>query len=99
MALTAPEISRIAHLARLGLSEPEQLALLGELNGFFGIVEQMQAVPTTGVVPLAHPVDAMQAQALRLRADVASEAIDRAANQVSAPLAEEGLYLVPRVIE
>ncbi len=99
MSLSAPEIARIAHLSRLALTEAEQAAMLAQLNGFFAIVEQMKAVDTTGVVPLAHPVDVMAPQTLRLRDDVASEAIDRAANQRSAPLAEDGLYLVPRVIE
>lgn len=73
--------------------------MLTQLNGFFAVVEQMQTVDTRGVVPLAHPVDAVMPQTLRLREDAASEPIDRAANQASAPLAEDGLYLVPRVIE
>jgi aspartyl-tRNA(Asn)/glutamyl-tRNA(Gln) amidotransferase subunit C len=99
VSLSAPEIARIAHLSRLALSPAEQADMLSQLNDFFAIVEQMKAVNTEGVVPLAHPVDVLQAQTLRLRDDVASEAIDREANQRSAPLAEDGLYLVPRVIE
>jgi len=66
---------------------------------FFNIVEQMRAVDTTGIEPLAHPVVAMRAIALRLRDDVANEPNQREANQRSAPAVERGLYLVPKVIE
>ena len=99
MALTPDDIARIANLARLELQPDESERLLGQLNGFFGIVEAMRAVDTTGVEPLAHPVAAIQDVALRLRDDVASERIDRAANQKSAPVVERGLFLVPKVIE
>ena len=99
MALTPDDIARIANLARLELQPDESERLLGQLNGFFGIVEAMRAVDTTGVEPLAHPVAAIQDVALRLRDDVASERIDRAANQKSAPAVERGLFLVPKVIE
>ena len=73
--------------------------MLGQLNDFFDLVEQMRAVDTQGIEPLAHPVAAMQDIALRLREDVASEPNDREANQRSAPAVERGLFLVPRVIE
>jgi aspartyl-tRNA(Asn)/glutamyl-tRNA(Gln) amidotransferase subunit C len=99
MALTPQDIARIANLARLELQPDESERLLGQLNGFFGIVEAMRAVDTTGVEPLAHPVAAIQDVALRLRDDVPSERIDRAANQKSAPAVERGLFLVPKVIE
>lgn len=99
MALTTADIDRLAHLARLGLSGDERTRLHSQLNEFFGIVEAMRAVDTTGVVPLAHPADAMGAVALRLRPDVVSEADARTANQRSAPAVEDGLFLVPRVIE
>ncbi len=99
MALTPDDIARIANLARLELQPDESERLLGQLNGFFGIVEAMRAVDTTGVEPLAHPVAAIQDVALRLRDDVAGERIDRAANQKSAPAVERGLFLVPKVIE
>ena len=69
---------------------------------FFGIVEQISAVDTTGVVPMAHPVDAMHnspEMALRLRSDTVSEPNQREANQQSAPAVENGLFLVPKVIE
>jgi len=73
--------------------------MLTQINGFFDIVEKMRAVDTAGVEPLAHPLDAVQEVALRLRDDVASEQIDREANQRSAPAVERGLFLVPKVIE
>ena len=70
-----------------------------QMNGFFSIVAAMQGVDTTGVEPLAHPVAAIQDVQLRLREDVASEPNAREANQRSAPAVENGLFLVPKVIE
>jgi aspartyl-tRNA(Asn)/glutamyl-tRNA(Gln) amidotransferase subunit C len=99
MALTPLDIDRIAHLARLELSAAEGDRMLAQINGFFDIVDQMRAVDTAGIEPLPHPIAAIQDLALRLREDVASERIDREANQRSAPAVEQGLYLVPRVIE
>ncbi|MBV8603776.1 MAG: Asp-tRNA(Asn)/Glu-tRNA(Gln) amidotransferase subunit GatC [Pelomonas sp.] len=99
MALTSEDVSRIAHLARLELREAETAALLPQLNGFFKIVEQMSAVDTSGVEPLYTPLSAVQDVALRLREDLVSEVDERAANQRSAPLVEDGLFLVPKVIE
>ena len=99
MALTPQDIGRIAHLARLELSPAESERMLAQLNGFFGIVDKMQAVDTSGVAPLPHPVAAIQNVQLRLAEDVASETDQRDANQQSAPAVERGLYLVPRVIE
>ena len=101
MALTSSDVSRIAQLARLALREDESAAMLDQLNGFFEIVEQMRAVDTTGVTPMAHPVDAMRGAhiELRLRPDVASEPNQRELNQQSAPAVERGLFLVPKVIE
>jgi len=99
MALTPQDVSRIAHLARLELSAAEQAQMLAQLNGFFGIVEQMGAVDTSGVEPLYTPLSAVQDVQLRLREDLVSEHVDRAANQRSAPAVEDGLFLVPKVIE
>ncbi|WP_368923416.1 Asp-tRNA(Asn)/Glu-tRNA(Gln) amidotransferase subunit GatC [Comamonas aquatica] len=99
MALTSQDIDRIANLARLALSPEESERMLSQLNGFFGIVEIMQAVDTSGVQPLAHPVAAIQDIALRLREDVASEPNQREANMRNAPAQGEGLFLVPKVIE
>ena len=99
MALTSQDIGRIAHLARLELSQNESERMLTQLNGFFDIVEKMRAVDTQGIEPLAHPVATIQDIALRLRDDVASEPGQREANQKSAPAVERGLFLVPKVIE
>lgn len=99
MALTPEDVSRIAHLARLDLSPAEQSAMLTQLSGFFRIVEQMSAVDTGGVEPLYTPLSAVQAVALRLRDDAVTETDERAANQRSAPAVEDGLFLVPKVIE
>ena len=99
MALTSQDVSRIAHLARLELSSTEQAQMLVQLNGFFRIVEQMGAVDARGVEPLYTPLSAVQEVSLRLRDDAVTEVDERAANQRSAPLVEEGLFLVPQVIE
>ncbi|MEP6825432.1 MAG: Asp-tRNA(Asn)/Glu-tRNA(Gln) amidotransferase subunit GatC [Ramlibacter sp.] len=99
MALTPQDIDRIANLAKLELQPQESERMLTQINGFFDIVEQMRAVDTTGVEPLAHPVAAFQEVTLRLRDDVASEPDNREANQRSAPTVERGLFLVPKVIE
>jgi aspartyl-tRNA(Asn)/glutamyl-tRNA(Gln) amidotransferase subunit C len=102
MALTPQDVSRIAHLARLELQPDEQAAMLAQLNGFFRIVEQMSAVDTGGVEPLYTPLSAVQSVALRLREDVVTEvaaAEQRTLNQRSAPLVDDGLFLVPKVIE
>ena len=102
MSLTTLDIQRIANLARLALQPDEEARMLEKINEFFGIVEQISAVDTTGIVPMAHPVDAMRnspEMALRLRADAVSETNQREANQQSAPAVENGLFLVPKVIE
>jgi aspartyl-tRNA(Asn)/glutamyl-tRNA(Gln) amidotransferase subunit C len=99
MSLNSHDIDRIANLARLELQPAESQRMLGQINGFFDIVEQMRAVDTTGIEPLAHPVAAIQEITLRLREDVVSEPNQREANQRSAPAVERGLFLVPKVIE
>ena len=99
MALTPLDVQRIAHLARLELSAAEQAAMLGQLNGFFGIVEKMSAVDTSGVEPLYTPLSAVQDVSLRLREDKVTERNERERNQRSAPAVEDGLFLVPKVIE
>jgi aspartyl-tRNA(Asn)/glutamyl-tRNA(Gln) amidotransferase subunit C len=111
MSLTSHDIDRLAQLSRLQFEPPAAERLLGQLNGFFEIVEQMRAVDTSVVVPMAHPVDAMHGltaaigdtdalgMTLRLRDDVVSEPNQREANQRSAPAVERGLFLVPKVIE
>jgi aspartyl-tRNA(Asn)/glutamyl-tRNA(Gln) amidotransferase subunit C len=99
MSLTLSDIGRIANLARLELPPAQAERMLTQLNGFFDIVEQMNAVDTTGVEPLAHPTAVIDHVSLRLRPDVTSEPDNREANQQSAPAVERGLFLVPKVIE
>ena len=95
MSLTLEQVQRIAHLARIEVSDAEALSTQGHLNGIFQLIEQMQAVDTSGVEPMAHAQDLSQ----RLREDAVSEADRRAAYQAVAPEIEAGLYLVPKVIE
>ncbi len=102
MALQSDDVTRMAHLARLALSETERSAMLEQLNRFFLVVERMSAVDTQGVEPLATPLSALGDDALRLRDDAVREAASpaqRECNQRSAPLTGDGLYLVPRVVE
>lgn len=99
MALTPSEVSRIALLARLELDAAEQAAMRVQLNDFFAIVERMRAVDTRGVEPLYTPLSTLGAVELRLRNDTVTETDQRALSQRSAPAVEDGLFLVPRVIE
>ena len=99
MALTPQDVQRIAHLARLELSAAEQDTMLGQLNGFFGIVEAMSREATGDVQPLYTPLSAVQTVTLRLREDAVTETDERARNQRSAPAVQDGLFLVPKVIE
>jgi aspartyl-tRNA(Asn)/glutamyl-tRNA(Gln) amidotransferase subunit C len=99
MSLNSQDIARLANLARLELSSDESARLLVQTNDFFNIVEKMRAVDTTGIEPLAHPLDTIQTMSLRLRDDIASEPNNREANQQTAPAVENGLFLVPKVIE
>lgn len=95
MSLTLEQVRRVAHLARIEVSDVEAESTLGHLNGIFQLIEVMQAVDTRGVEPMAHAQDLAQ----RLREDRVSEENQRAALQAVAPETEAGLYLVPRVIE
>ncbi|MBW8847960.1 MAG: Asp-tRNA(Asn)/Glu-tRNA(Gln) amidotransferase subunit GatC [Burkholderiales bacterium] len=99
MSLTPDDVSRIANLARLELQPAESAEMLSHLNGFFKIVDQMSAVDTAGVEPLYTPLSAIQQVQLRLRDDVVTESNQRELNQRSAPAVEDGLFLVPKVIE
>jgi aspartyl-tRNA(Asn)/glutamyl-tRNA(Gln) amidotransferase subunit C len=95
MSLSLEDVARIAKLARIRVTHEEVVAYQSQLNGIFGLIEEMQAVDTTGIEPMSHAQDLYQ----RLRADVATEADRRAAYQAIAPQTENGLYLVPKVIE
>ena len=104
MALNISDIKRIAHLARIEVSDAEAESTLNKLTGILGLIEQMQAVDTTGITPMSHSQDVAQ----RLRDDVVTKTNMREAFQQNAPklgngsdaqAVDSGLYLVPKVIE
>ncbi|ANG62036.1 asparaginyl/glutamyl-tRNA amidotransferase subunit C [Marinobacterium aestuarii] len=95
MALERSDVEKIAHLARLQIREEEVPGYTQTLSDILALVDQLQATDTTDVEPMAHPLDAVQ----RLRADVVSETNQREQLQSVAPAVENGLFLVPRVIE
>jgi len=95
MALDRTDVDKIAHLARLAIPEQTKDRLANDLSNILALMEQMGTVDTAGVEPMAHPLHMTQ----RLRLDQASEADQRAHFQAIAPQTENGLYLVPKVIE
>ena len=95
MALSLQDIQHIARLARIHMGDAEVEAAHGQLNSIFGLIEQMQAVDTAGVEPMSHALDVAQ----RLREDRVTEPDQREKFQAIAPAVENGLYLVPKVIE
>jgi len=95
MALDASDVKKIAHLARLGINADDIPGYARNLTDILSFVEQLNAVDTTGVEPLAHPLEATQ----RLRPDTVTESDNREHFQQVAPETESGLYLVPQVIE
>jgi len=95
MTLALDDVKRIAHLARIEVTDQEAAAYLQQLSDIFQLVEQMQAVDTSGVEPMAHAQEIFQ----RLREDAVTEPDRRADFQAVAPQTEAGLYLVPKVIE
>jgi aspartyl-tRNA(Asn)/glutamyl-tRNA(Gln) amidotransferase subunit C len=95
MSLSLDDVRRIAHLARIEVTGGELRTVREQLNGILGLVEQLQAVATAGIEPMAHA----QNVTLRLRDDAVTEPDQRALFQSSAPAVEAGLYLVPKVIE
>ena len=95
MSLGVAEVAKIAHLARLAVRAEDAPAYARNLSAILELVEQMNAVDTTGVAPMAHPLDMAQ----RLRPDEVAEPNRRERFQAIAPQVEAGLYLVPKVIE
>lgn len=95
MSLNLDQVERIARLAHIEISLAEAAQTRDRLNDILGLIEQLQAVDTAGIEPMAHAVDAVQ----RLREDQPTESDRRSAFQAVAPETEAGLYLVPRVIE
>ncbi len=95
MPLALEEVQRIAELARIGISDDEARAVQAQLNDIFALIGRMQKVSTDGIEPMTHA----QGSALRLREDAVTERDQREQFQAVAPQVEQGLYLVPRVIE
>ncbi|MFV1982175.1 MAG: Asp-tRNA(Asn)/Glu-tRNA(Gln) amidotransferase subunit GatC [Thiohalomonadales bacterium] len=95
MSLKKADIEKIAHLARLGINETDIPEYAKNLSNILNLVEQMNEVDDSNVTPMAHPLDAGQ----RLREDVITETDQHEKFQAIAPSVEDGLYLVPKVIE
>jgi aspartyl-tRNA(Asn)/glutamyl-tRNA(Gln) amidotransferase subunit C len=93
------DVQRIAHLSSLELNQAEAEAVLPQLQAIFALVEEMQAVDTSGLEPLAHPILFLRDLAQPLRTDAITESDHRAENMHSAPAVQGGYFLVPRVIE
>ena len=100
MSLTLSNVKILANLAQLELTEAQAERSLAQLNGIFALVAQMQSVDTTGIAPLSHPIAVIESGlSLRLRDDVVTEGNQREAYQKSAPAVQDGLYLVPKVLD
>ncbi|QQZ28585.1 Asp-tRNA(Asn)/Glu-tRNA(Gln) amidotransferase subunit GatC [Thiothrix subterranea] len=95
MAISEAEVKKVARLARLAVPDDRLEAYTQNLSNILSLVDQLSAVDTKGVEPMAHPLDMMQ----RLREDVVTETDHREKYQAIAPEVENGLYLVPKVIE
>jgi aspartyl-tRNA(Asn)/glutamyl-tRNA(Gln) amidotransferase subunit C len=95
MALSSEDIQRIAHLARIEITSAEAVDVRAKLDGIFDLIGRMRAVDTTGIVPMSHA----QEVTLPLREDVVTETDRRDLYQSVAPAVQDGLYLVPKVIE
>ncbi|MCH8498084.1 MAG: Asp-tRNA(Asn)/Glu-tRNA(Gln) amidotransferase subunit GatC [Marinobacter sp.] len=95
MAISRDDIEKVALLARIQVDDAQAAALEQDLGNILSLVDQLQAADTTGVEPMAHPLDAVQ----RLRPDEVTEGNQRERFQAIAPATEDGLYLVPKVIE
>jgi aspartyl-tRNA(Asn)/glutamyl-tRNA(Gln) amidotransferase subunit C len=95
MSFSEADVKRVAHLARIEITDAEVTPVLAQLSNILHLVEQMQAVNTDGIAPMAHAQDVY----LRLRDDTVSETDQHEAFQAVAPQVEAGLYLVPKVIE
>ena len=99
MSLTPDQLQRIALLARIEVSDAEQRGVTDRLNQVLGLIDQLQAVDTRGIEPMSHALDAELAVQQLLRPDAVTDPDQRAEFQAVAPAVEQGLYLVPKVIE
>ncbi len=95
MALDKNDVEKIAHLARLQINDTDITEVTQRISNILGMIDQMQSVDTSAVSAMAHPFDAGQ----RLRADQVTERNQRDYYQSIASATQDGLYLVPRVIE
>ncbi len=95
MTISREDIEKVALLARIRVDDEQVSALETDLGNILDLVDQLSAADTDAIEPMAHPLDAVQ----RLRPDQVTETDQRAAFQAIAPATENGLYLVPRVIE
>jgi aspartyl-tRNA(Asn)/glutamyl-tRNA(Gln) amidotransferase subunit C len=96
MRLTRQDVEKIAHLARLSITEQEMPVYVSSLSSIVNFVNELSQADTDGVEPMAHPLDG---QRQRLRPDVVAESDQREKYQRNAPSVQAGLYVVPRVIE
>ena len=95
MSLNLSDVYRFAHLARIEITDAQAQEAAGQLNDIFAMIERIARVDTAGVAPMSHPLDGVQ----RLRADAVTEVPDRERTMGNAPARQDGLFLVPRVIE
>ena len=99
MSLSDDQVRRLARLARIGIRPEESAAALERLNRVLGLIDQLKAVDTAGIEPMAHPLDAQLPEGQRLRPDEVSETDQKELYQSVAPAVQDGLYLVPKVLE
>jgi len=99
MSLTPDQLQHVARLARIEVGAEELVGVTERLNGVLGLIDQLQALDTRGIEPMSHPLDATLDLPQRLRPDQPTEKDRREDFQAVAPAAEQGLYLVPKVIE
>jgi aspartyl-tRNA(Asn)/glutamyl-tRNA(Gln) amidotransferase subunit C len=102
MSLSDDQVRRLARLARIAIQPEESAAVIGRLNRVLGLIDQMRTVDTAGIEPMAHPLDAQLSKGQRLRPDGVTEAVTETTRQLYqsvAPAVQDGLYLVPKVIE
>jgi len=102
MTITEHDLVRLTKLSRIAIAPQEQAHIQADLNHMLALIAQLQAVDTQGIMPMAHPLEAHQTMALRLRPDVADETLSQDARDAlmgNAPARHDGLYLVPVVIE
>lgn len=95
MSITRSDVEKVAHLARIAMTDDAMLATTERLANVLAMVDQLQAIDTTGIEPLAHPLDTVQ----RLRSDLVTEHDQRELLMKNAPATQDGLFLVPKVIE